>query len=130
MKKILVFLLFIISAVYEAEAQVKEVDADDLEDIFDYYDCPIVVYIYADWCGYCRKQAPIVERMAREFSGRVVFCKVNIDRNKELIEELNLRGVPTTVIIQNSDGDVWIQQGPWPVTDFRRAINNALEQYY
>lgn len=76
--------------------------------IFDYNDPqalyqgkkPIVVDCYADWCGPCRALAPTIEELAAEYEGKVIFYKLNVDNAKELSKALQIRNIPTLLLIK------------------------------
>ena len=64
-----------------------------LKDVFDYEkskewkykgDKPAIIDLYADWCGPCRQTAPIMKELAKEYAGKIVIYKVNVDKQKEL----------------------------------------------
>ena len=55
---------------------------------------PAVVDFNAVWCGPCRKMAPILEQLAQEFSGKVDFYSLDVDKNKELATALGIRSIP------------------------------------
>jgi len=61
-------------------------------------DRPVVVDFYAPWCGPCRMLAPVLERLADEWSDRVGFVKVNVDETPELAMRYQISGVPTLVM--------------------------------
>ncbi len=47
-------------------------------------DKPAIIDLYADWCGPCRMTAPIMKELAKEYAGKIVIYKVNVDKEKEL----------------------------------------------
>ena len=60
-----------------------------LKDVFDYEkskkwkykgDKPAIIDLYADWCGPCRQTAPIMKELAKEYAGKIIIYKVNVDR--------------------------------------------------
>ena len=62
-----------------------------LKDVFDYEkskewkykgDKPAIIDLYADWCGPCRQTAPIMKELAKEYAGKIVIYKVNVDKQK------------------------------------------------
>lgn len=67
-------------------------------------DLPVVVDFYASWCPPCRALSPILDRLAREFSGQIKFVKVNSDEEPDLAGSYDVTGLPTLVLIE--DGKV------------------------
>jgi thioredoxin 1 len=61
----------------------------------------VVVDCWAAWCAPCRAIAPIVEELAREYSGKVVFGKLNVDDNPETAEKFGIRAIPTLLVMKN-----------------------------
>jgi len=60
-----------------------------------------VVDLWAPWCGPCRTIAPIVEELAAEYGGRMVFGKLNIDENGRTPAEHKVMGIPTLLVFKN-----------------------------
>lgn len=63
----------------------------------------VLVDFYASWCMPCKMLSPIIEEIAKEYEGKVVVCKVDIDENEELANEYNIMSVPTVIIFKNNE---------------------------
>ena len=79
-----------------------------INDVFDYQnskewkykgDKPAIIDLYADWCGPCRMTAPIMKSLAKEYDGKIVIYKVNVDKEKELAALFNATSIPLFVFI-------------------------------
>ncbi len=62
-----------------------------------------VVDLWAEWCGPCRMMTPIVEELSKEYEGRAVIGKLNVDENPEIPTNYNVRGIPTFLIFKNGE---------------------------
>jgi thioredoxin 1 len=60
----------------------------------------VLVDFWAEWCGPCRMVAPVVEELAKDYSGRVVFGKLNVDENKTTPMQFNTMSIPTLVLFK------------------------------
>ena len=65
---------------------------------------PVLVDFYADWCGPCKMMAPVVEKLAEKYEGKVKVGKVNSDDEPELAQMFQVMSIPNFVIIK--DGKV------------------------
>jgi thioredoxin 2 len=84
---------------------------------------PVLVDFYADWCGPCRMLAPILERLATEFAGRLKVVKVNIDQAPGLADQFRVESIPTLILMAN--GKV-VDKTSGLVPE--AVLRNALEQ--
>jgi thioredoxin len=62
---------------------------------------PIVIDFWAPWCAPCRVTKPVLEKLAREFEGRVEFVPVNADESQEVLQALKVYGIPTVITFRN-----------------------------
>jgi thioredoxin len=60
---------------------------------------PCIIDFYADWCGPCRRVAPIMKDLAKEYKGKVLFYKVNVDNEQELSSIFQIKSIPAYLFI-------------------------------
>ena len=73
----------------------------------------VVVDCWAPWCAPCRMVAPIIDELAREYAGKVVFGKLNVDENPRIAAEFAIMAIPTMFIFKNGE-PVDVIQGALP----------------
>jgi thioredoxin 1 len=62
-----------------------------------------VVDLWAEWCGPCKMMTPVVEELSKEYDGRAVIGKLNVDDNPEVPTQYNVRGIPTFLLFKNGE---------------------------
>ena len=71
---------------------------------------PVLVDFFAEWCGPCKAQSPVIKELAQEVDGKVRVLKIDIDKNQAVAQRYNVRGVPTLVLFIEGQ-IVWRQSG-------------------
>ena len=71
---------------------------------------PVLVDFYADWCGPCKMQAPILSEVAKELGGKAKIVKIDVDKNQEIASRFQVRGVPTLILFKKG-AVVWKSSG-------------------
>ena len=64
---------------------------------------PVVVDFWAEWCGPCKQISPRLEELANKYSENLTVCKVNVDENRELAIEYNIRSIPALIIFKSGE---------------------------
>ena len=64
---------------------------------------PLVVDFWATWCGPCRMVAPIIEELAKQYDGKIVVGKCDVEDNEDMAAEFGIRNIPTILFIKNGE---------------------------
>ncbi len=86
---------------------------------------PVLVDFFAEWCGPCKVQAPILKDVAQELGGKAKIIKIDVDKNPEIASRFQIRGVPTLAIFKNGQ-TVWKQSGVVDKVNLLSIINQHL----
>ncbi len=79
---------------------VEELDEELFDDLLN--GRPVfVVDFYADWCGPCKALAPVIERAAKRYAGRITFGKLNIDYIPDIAARYGVRSIPTLILFHD-----------------------------
>ncbi len=62
----------------------------------------VIIDFYADWCGPCRMQAPIMEELSEKYHDKIKVLKVNTDDSPDLAELFRIRSIPTLILIKDN----------------------------
>ena len=66
-------------------------------------DKPVLCDFWAEWCGPCKQISPRLEELANKYSENLTVCKVNVDENRELAIEYNIRSIPALIIFKSGE---------------------------
>jgi len=87
---------------------------------------PVIVDFWAPWCSPCRAVAPVLDKLAKEFAGKLVVAKVNTDDDQEWAGKYNVQGIPTMLFVANGK-IVHRQVGALPEKMLREVVGQFLE---
>ena len=87
---------------------------------------PVVIDLWAEWCGPCKQLSPILEKLAREYDGRILLAKVDVDANPQLSAAFQVQSIPSVFAVVKGQ-PVPLFQGAIPEPQVRQVIDQLLE---
>lgn len=88
-------------------------------------DIPVVVDIWAEWCGPCRIYSPVIDEVSKDYEGKIKFVKLDADTNEKLMEKFNVMSIPTTLLIENGNIKA-MNVGAIPKDTLKKWISKSL----
>jgi thioredoxin 1 len=88
---------------------------------------PCVIDFYADWCRPCKMVSPIMEELAKEYKGKVVFYRINTDQERELSQTFNISSIPAILYVPKN-GKPQMSVGLASKEDYIQQIKTLLLQ--
>ena len=100
---------------------------DSFSTIADESSVPVLVDLWAPWCGPCRMVSPVLEQLATDLAGRIKLVRVNSDVAPRVSRRFEVQAIPTLVLLKG--GQVLARQiGAAPAATLRTWLENALEE--
>lgn len=149
MRKVVMMVALVMASMYACASNDKQQDKKEttssgevitmdkdmfLKNVFDYEKSkewkyegnkPAIIDLYADWCGPCKQIAPIMKDLAKEYDGKIVIYKVNVDKQKELAALFNATSIPLLVYIP-MQGEPQLFRGAADKATYKKAIDEFL----
>jgi thioredoxin 1 len=89
---------------------------------------PVLVDFWAPWCGPCRMAGPVLEKIAKEYSGKVKVCKVNVEDQRQVAVDNGIMSIPTLNFYKNGElADQMTGVTPKYESDIKKKLDSQLE---
>lgn len=118
------------------EGEVKSISQDQFKTlVFDYSKpsdtwvykgkTPLIIDFYADWCMPCVKLAPILKELAKEYKGKIIIYKVDVDKNADVAKAFGIQSIPSMLFVPQT-GKPTMLKGARPKADLDKMIHTTL----
>ncbi len=101
------------------------VDGNSFDKVVLQSKVPVLVDFWAPWCGPCRMVAPVVEELAGEYEGKVIFGKVNVDDEPKIASRYGIMSIPSLIVFKGGK-PVSNVVGFRPKAELKRSLDAAL----
>jgi len=99
---------------------------EDFAEVAERASVPVLIDLWAPWCGPCRMVSPALEKLAAEMAGRLKLVKVNVDESPKLQQRFGVQAIPTLIVLR--DGRVAARQaGAAPAPALRAWLEQTLQ---
>lgn len=119
------------------ESKIIQLDAAKFKElVYDYEssatwkykgDKPCIIDFYADWCGPCRRLKPTLEKIAKDYDGKVIVYGVDVDANEALARVFRVSSIPMTLVVP-VEGTPILNTGALPYSDFKKQLDEILSK--
>jgi thioredoxin 2 len=98
---------------------------EDFAEVVETSSVPVLVDVWATWCGPCRMVSPALEQLATERAGQLKLVKVDVDKAPAIAQQFAIQAVPTLLVLKNHEV-LGRQSGAAPVAALRNWLDQAL----
>ena len=102
-----------------------EAGDEDFHQVVEESTIPVVVDLWAPWCGPCRMVSPALDQLAAEHAGEIKLVKVNVDKSPEISHRFGVQSIPTLLLMRGHDV-IARQIGAAPMPALKKWVDDAL----
>jgi thioredoxin 2 len=112
-------------ALHDAQTKALRFWHTEVDGVAEAAPVPVVVDLWAPWCGPCRMVSPALAQVAADLAGRVKLVKVNVDESPKVQQRFGVQAIPTLMVLR--DGQVAARRsGAAPASDLRAWVESAI----
>ena len=109
-------------------AELVLLDDQNIDQTIKSASLPVFIDLWAEWCVPCRKVSPIIDELAVEYKGKMIFSKLNIDENLKTADRYQIMSIPMFLILDNNMEILEKFIGAVPKQKFVEKIESALKK--
>ncbi len=99
--------------------------ADSFEELVKTNNLPVLVDFYADWCGPCKMVSPVIERLAKEYKGKITTVKVNTEKKQNIAYQYSIVSIPTIMLFHKGK-QLMRLEGAYPYESLKAELDRNL----
>jgi thioredoxin len=124
-KSLIASSLFLVASTIAQAAEILNVSEKNLDSTIEKSNKPLIIKAYAPWCGMCRKNKPVYEKLAEEMGHSYLFTQFDIDAEPKLAAKFGVTGVPTFIFVKDKRV-VGSESGAKPYEELKAAFEKYV----